>query len=239
MKKILNYVKQKRWLVLMSGLTILFAACQKDINTTHIPTSGLMAVNLIPDKVSVGFVISNQYLTNTPLSYSNYSGTYVSVYSGNRSIGLHDVTGDSSLAASSMNFEAGKYYSAFALGANGHYQNLIVNDNLDSIPDSTSEAFVRYINAIPDSSKPMVTIAVGGTNVVNDANASYGGVSAFKKITPGDITIEVSNGTNISATRTITVEKGKVYTILLMGIPDATDEVNKVQVKFIVNGSVS
>lgn len=238
MTQMLNYVKKQRWLMLMLGLTLLFSACKKDVDTPNTPVSGLMVFNLMPDHSAVGFVMSNRIITNAPLGYTNYSGSYISVYSGSRSVGLYDVAGDSTITDLTQNFEKDKYYSAFALGANGNYSAIIADDNLDSIPDSTGQSFVRYINAIPDSSKLKVTIAAGGANVVDNV-ASYGNVSGFEGITPGDITVTVTNETNISATRTITVEKDKVYTILLVGLPGATDDVNKVQIKFITNGSVS
>ena len=234
----LNYVKRNNWLMLLLGLTLLFSACKKDVDTPQTPASGLMVFNLIPDRSAIGFVMSNQLITNAPLGYTNYSGNYISVYSGSRSVGLYDVAGDSTITDVTLDFEPDKYYSAFALGADGNYRTVIVDDKLNDIPDSTGQSFVRYINAIPDSSKPAVTIAASGTNVVDDDMSSYGNVSGFEKITPGEITITVSNGTNISATRNITVEQGKVYTILLLGLPDATDDANKVQIKFITNGSV-
>lgn len=240
MKKMLNYVKQKNMLMLMLGLglVLLFSACKKDVDTPQTPAAGLMVFNLIPNHSAVGFVLSDRLITSAPLDYTSYSGNYISVYTGSRALGLYDVKGDSTITEVTQQFEPDKYYSAFAVGANGNYNTVIVDDHLDTIPDSTGQSFVRYINAIPDSSKPTVTIASTGTNVVDEA-ASYAHVSSFEGITPGEITIEVSNGTNISATRSITVEKGKVYTILLLGIPDATEDADKVQIKFITNGSVS
>lgn len=240
MKKMLNYVKEKNvlMLVLGLGLVLLFSACKKNVDTPQTPASGLMVFNLIPDHSAIGFVLSDRLITNAPLDYTNYSGNYISIYSGSRDLGLYDVAGDSTITEITQQFEPDKYYSAFAVGANGNYNTIIVDDHLDTIPDSTDQAFVRFVNAIPDSSQPTVTIASAGTNVVDEA-ASYSHVSSFEGITPGEITIEVSNGTNISATRNITIEKGKVYTILLLGIPDATDDASKVQIKFITNGSVS
>ena len=240
MKKMLNYVKQKNMLMLMLGLglVLLFSACKKDVDTPQTPAAGLMVFNLIPNHTAVGFVLSDRLITSAPLDYTSYSGNYISVFTGSRDLGLYDVQGDSTITEVTQQFEPDKYYSAFAVGANGNFSTVIVDDHLDTIPDSTDQTFVRYINAIPDSSQPTVTIASGGTNVVDEA-ASYTNVSSFESITPGEITIEVSNGTNISATRNITVEKGKVYTILLSGLPDATEDADKVQIKFITNGSVS
>ena len=104
------------------------------------------------------------------------------------------------------------------IDANGNYKNMITEDNLDSLPTSTGNAFVRYINAIPDSSGPMVTIASNGTNV-ESGNASFVKVSEFTGIAPGDIFAAVNINATISADRTFSVEKDKVYTILLVRRP--------------------
>ena len=115
---------------------------------------------------------------------------------------------------------------------------MITEDQLDSLPTSTRNAFVRYINAIPDSSEPMVTIAANGTNVVR-GKAFYGTAPNFTGIVPGDISVEVNNDSTISARRTFSVEKDNVYTILLMGMPKATDTAKAVQIKYIINGMIT
>lgn len=200
-----------------------------------------MAFNLIPDSTTgpVVFALSNKSITNTPISYTNYTGSYLPIYSGTRELGLYRSGNlDSALATTSFLAEAKKYYSAFAIGANGTYKNLVIDDNLDSIPSSTGNAFVRYINAIPDSSQPVVTITANGTDVVKQ-NVPFGTVSNFTGIAPGDITVNVSNDSTITANRTITLEKDKVYTMLIMGMPNATDTSKAVQIKYITNGTVT
>jgi hypothetical protein len=93
------------------------------------------------------------------------------------------------------------------------------------------------VNAVPDSSKADVSIAQNGNNVLN-ANASFATASDFKNVNPGDVTITAS-GENYSVNRTITVEKDKVYTVMLMGLPEATDTAKAVQIKYIQNGTVT
>jgi hypothetical protein len=239
MKQLMNFVKRKNLWVILLSFTLIFAACKKNDVVNESPTSGLMAFNLIPEDDGVDFVMSNRVITNSPLTFTNYSGTYLSVFSSNRSIALYSTRNDSAFAEVSQVFEPKKYYSIFALGANGKYSALLVNDHLDEIPDSTGDAFVRYINAIPDSVKPTVGISLGETSLVNDNNAGFGTVSSFKETNPGEATIKVTDQGNVLTSRTITLEKGKVYTILLVGNPAATDDVYKVQIKFIVNGMVS
>ncbi len=239
MKKMISFFLKKQILFIALVTTIvLFSACKKALDVTQPPSSGVMAFNLIPDRPAIGFAVSNNILTNTPLAYTNYTGNYLSVPVGTREIESYDINSDSTLATATQEFELKNYYSIFALGANKTYRNLIVNDNLDSLSSSTGQAFVRYINAIPDSSKPAVTITANGNNLVNDA-ASFATISNFKGIDPGDISIAVSNGSTISTNRIITLEKGKVYTVLLVGIPAATDTAKAVQIKYIVNGTVT
>ncbi len=239
MKNKLFSVAQNKFLYLTLFSLVLFSACKKSDVANTMPTSGLMAFNLVPDSIPpVVFVLNNNSITNLPLSFNNYTGSYLPVYSGPRTLELYEANSDSALATTSYTFEPKKYYSAFAIGANGTYKTMIVDDHLDSLPDSTGNAFVRYVNAIPDSSTQKVTISSNETNDVTE-NTSFGDVSGFTGIAPGDITVNLSNDSTISANKTITLEKDKVYTVLLTGMPHAADTAKAVKIKYIVNGSLT
>jgi hypothetical protein len=231
-------------LMTVSGLlavAVLFTACSKfdDDNNSNNPAAALMSFNLAPDQPSVAITLSGNSISNQPLAYTNYSGTYQLVYPGNRRVESFYAPSDSSLDAVDYTFVTDKYYSLFVTGANGNYSNVITNDNFDSLKATTGKAFVRYINAIPDSTKPVVTIAAGNTNVIND-NASFNNISEFKAIDAGNVTINVNNGTTINnVNRTIALEQNKVYTVLLVGIPGATDAAKAVQIKYITNGNIT
>jgi len=222
------------------AVTLLLSACSKfdDDNNSNTPVSGLMSFNLAPDKTAVGISIGGNNLTNSPLSFTNYSGNYKLIYPGNRPVESYDYLKDSSISSVDYNFVADRYYSLFVVGANGTYQNVITNDNFDSLTSVTGKAFIRYINAIPDSTKPAVTVTASGSNIFSD-NAAFAAISDFKEVNAGELLVKVSNSTTIDATRTITVQQGNVYTILLVGAPGQTDTTKAVQVKYILNGSVS
>jgi len=232
-------------LITVSGfllLTFLFSACKKSLDAgsqPQIPVAGLMAFNLVPDRSAVAFTIGGNNLTNSGLSYTEYTGGYHGIYVGNRDVISYDALSGTQLATASHLFEDSAYYSAFVVGANGDYKNVIVKDSLNNLASTTGEAFVRYVNAIPDSTKqPLVTISSNGTDVFKD-NASFPTVSNFKGITPGNISVTVNDEAAINASRTITLEQGKIYTVLLVGVPQTTDSTKAVQIKFIQNGSVS
>ncbi|MBL7700175.1 MAG: DUF4397 domain-containing protein [Chitinophagaceae bacterium] len=219
--------------VVMGGLLV---ACKKDDAVgTPIPAAGLMVFNLAPDQDAVGFALSGNIINNTPLSYTSYNGFYQNIYTGSREIEVFGFM-DSVFASSSFNFENNTQYSLFLTGNNGKYQAITVEDALDSNA-TADKAWVRYINAIPDSSAPQVKISAGGTSVV-DESAAFNLVTPFTPVDGGDVTISVNNSDDIAAGRTIQLSNGKAYTVLLVGVPGATDETKKVQIRFIENGTI-
>lgn len=218
---------------------VVLASCSKsDNDIPETPAAGLMAFNLAPDKASIGFSLSGNVLPGNGLAYTSFTGGYQAIFTGNRAAEAIDFITGNSITTTPGNFEADSYYSLFLVGANGVYKNVIAKDNFEELSGSSGNAYVRFINAIPDSSQPAVTIAANGTNIVN-TNAAYASVSAFTAVTPGSIVINVNNNGPINANRTITVEAKKTYTILLLGVPGSTDTDKAVQIRFIENGTLS
>jgi len=242
MNKVISYLR--RSLVPVLGIlsaAVLFTAClkDKDDNNTDIPAAGLMAFNLAPDQESIAITLSDNWLTQQPLGYTSYNGVYQNIYTGNREVTSYDYPATDPLATVNHNFEDSLYYSLFVVGYDDNYRNVIVTDNFDSLSASSGKAYVRYINAVADSvNASAVTIAKGGSNVVSD-NASFGHVSDFTAVDPGEISVAIKQGSAIDASRNITVEEKKVYTVLLIGVPGATDENKKVQIRFVNNGTLT
>jgi hypothetical protein len=161
------------------------------------------------------------------------------VNTGTGDVTFYNFSPGAALATTTQLFADSAFYSAFFVGTTGNYKNIIVKDNFDSLTSASGQAYVRYVNAIPDSTLlPTVTISSNGTNVF-DSTSTFPAVSDFKGITPGDISINVNAESTVNASRTITVEQGKIYTILLVGQPGATDSTKAVQIKFIQNGQVT
>lgn len=219
---------------------LLFTACKKDdvFNNERTPAAGLMAFNLSPDVNAVGYTLSGNYLTNTALNYTNYTGQYLPVYIGNREVRAFDYGTGSTIATSNVSLQDSMYYSTFLLGGNGSYRNVTVKDDLQPLTVASGKAWVRYINAVADSSVvPTATISNGSETGISQS-APYASVSSFKQVSAGSVTATI-NGGSISASRTVTLEENKVYTILYVGLPNATDTEKKVQIKYITNGIVT
>lgn len=242
MSRLLNSLRRIFVPVLAIAVSgVLLTAClkNKDDNNVNIPAAGLLGVNLAPDQQSVVIGLSGNSLTVNPLSFPNYTGGYRNIFPGQRTIDAYDYPNSTPFASVTSTFDSGMYYSVFVIGLNGKYKNVLSKDNLDSLNASSGNAFVRYVNAITDSTiSPAVTIKAGTSSVV-DETATYGSVSAFKEVAPGDIMIAVKNGSAVDTSRTITVEARKIYTILLAGVPGSTEESKRVQIRYITNGELT
>jgi hypothetical protein len=219
---------------------LLFSSCKKtDTTGNELQVAGLMAFNLAVDKPGIAITLSNNTLTQGSIPYTGYTGGYYNIYPGSRTVQAFDITNTgTSITNSTHTFDAKKYYSLFVVGANNVYSNVVTLDNYDSLSATNGQAYIRFINAIPDSSNPRVTITANGATV-SDAPAHYATVSQFTQTAPGQVTINVSNEGNIQASRTITVEQKKAYTILLIGKPGETDAARAVQIKFVENGTLT
>jgi hypothetical protein len=222
------------------AVILLFTACKKiSPDYQRNPAAGIMAFNLATDKPAVGFTLSGNTLGNSPLAYSSYTGLYLPIYVGTREVRSFDYNTGSTIALITGNFADSNYYSAFLLGANGSYRNVLVKDDLNSLTATAGKAWVRYVNAIADSSSaPLVTIGTGGETTVNE-NAAYAKVSGFVQVNAGAVNAAINNSGSIAASRTITLEENKVYTVLFSGLPNQTDSSKALQVRFIQNGTIA
>jgi hypothetical protein len=221
------------------AVTVLFSACRKNDNDlAQTPVARLMAFNLTPDQDQLRFALSGNLLPGGAMAYGNYSGTYLNVFPGNRLIESFNSQTSQAIDSLPFTFEASKYYSVFAVGANGNYRNVVSVDNYDSLTASSGKSYVRFINAIPDSAASNVTITAAGSNVF-DNTASFGQVSEFVGVAPGEVTVNVNNESTVNANRKITLQQHKAYTVLLMGIPNHADSAKAVQIRFIENGTVT
>lgn len=223
------------------AIGVLFSSCLKndDNKAPDIPAAGLMAFNLANDQQSVVIRLSGSSLTQNPLAYTNYTGLYQQIYTGQRTVESYDYPETTPLTSTPFNFVQDKFYSVFVVGYNNKYRNVVVEDSVGSLANNSGKAFVRYINAIADSTAtPLVTLAAAGTNLFND-NAAYGQVSDFKEVAAGDVSVAVKDNDNIDASRTITLQQNKVYTVLLLGVPGDATEAKKVQIRFVENGTVT
>ncbi len=211
------------------ALVAISMGCTKSDQGNHNNiAAGLMVFNLATDQSQAGVYIDGNAITNIPLGYTHYNGHYQGIFPGTRTIEATDVATGERLAAATASFETDRFYSSFLIGANGHYQNLIVRDSIDTLP-ATEQAYIRVINAVPDSAAPVISLSPA-----NELTIGFGNISSFIPVDPGNLMVTISNGTTIQAERTIPVTARKIYTLLVVGTPGAAT--NGVEIKYIENG---
>ncbi len=226
-------------ILLLGGIlfTIAFiSACNDDDNNPIQPdVAGLMAFNLAPDQPAIGVALSGNQL-NSPLPYMSYTGGYVAIYPGKRSTDAFDANGNT-IATMTQTYAAEKYYSLFVIGTDGNYQNIIVNDGLDTLNAQDGNAYIRYINAIPGADQLSVVVKNESDTLITD-QASFGSVSAFQPVKASSVTIDIDNGT-ADTTRDITLENQKAYTILFANKPAENGGSDSIQIRYIENGKLT
>src|SRR5690606_29329982 len=132
----------------VAAVLLIFASCKKSDNQNpDIPAAGLMAFNLAPEKSGIGFTLSGNNLTSSPLTYTSYTGGYHGIYTGTRTVASFDDTNGNTITSRDFTFDQDKYYSLFLVGYGSAYKNVIVDDNLDSLSATSGKAYIRYINA--------------------------------------------------------------------------------------------
>lgn len=221
--------------LMLGALWLAFGlvSCSKDDDKTGPQAAGLMAFNLSPDKPLIGIALSGNAM-GVPLAYTNYTGGYLAIYPGQRSTEAYNADDGQTFATASHTYTPGKYYSLFVTGADGMYQNLIVDDGLDSLSGQPGRSYIRYVDAVVDSAAAQVTVEDADTMAISESS-NFGDIAAFVPVKSGDVTIGIHNGQTLTAERTISLEERKVYTVLLLGKPPD----DSLQIRYVENGTLT
>jgi hypothetical protein len=235
-KRFLSYTQL---LIITLAGNLFIASCSKNNGgTSNTPTASIMAFNLATDKSTVGFSLSKNNFTNGALAYANFTGVYIKVNTGDKTLESFDyATAATTIASVPVSLKADNFYSVFLVGKGANYKNVVVNDNIDSLSGTSGLAYIRYVNAIVDSvTTPTVSIVSNGIDTVVNETAAFPSVSGFKGVNPGNIKVDVTNSLGLNVSKTITVEQKKVYTILLTGLQNSST--TPPAINSILNGSL-
>lgn len=234
MRAYLSILQKRFAYFLLSAFAIgSLASCQKEgSDYPDIPASGLMAYNLAPDLPAVGFSIGTVPISGV-LGYTAHMAGYVPVEAGNRQVGAFDANGGAAIASQTAAFLENAQYSTFLIGHNGQYRTVLALDNNGTTSRVSGKAWIRYINAVVGNT------ATADVNIAGQTEAaSYGAVSDFRQVDPGSVTVKISTD-NFETSRTILLEQNKLYTVMFVGMPGATDPQLALQARFAVSGTTN
>jgi hypothetical protein len=217
----------KRTIVKIFGLVTLsavFGACDKDDDNDNMSKSKVMVVHASPNAPNVDVRINNNVaLTN--VAYPNNSN-YTELNSGSTNIKVSPTGTTTYVIDATVNVEANKNYSVFAVDSVNKIKAAVVMDDLTT--PAAGKAHIRFFHFSPNA--PAVNIAVTGGSVLfgnrafNDqaANAS---LTAFTPVNAGTYNLEVraaSNNAVVLSLPNIPLTAGKIYTVFAKGFLGGT-----------------
>lgn len=217
---------KKIFVNVFSLVTVLlaFTACNKDDNNNEMSKSQVMVVHASPNAPNVDVRINNSVaLTNVAYpTNSNYSV----VNSGSTNIKVSPTGTTNYVIDATVNLEANKYNSVFAIDSVSKIKAAVVTDDLSA--PAAGKAHVRFFHF--SANAPAVDIAVTGGPVLfsnrkfND-QATNASLASFTPLNAGTYNLEVrAAGTNtvVLALPNITLTAGKIYTVFAKGFLGGT-----------------
>lgn len=218
MKKILVNV------VSVVAVLLVFTACNKNDDQNNMSKSQVMVVHASPNAPNVDVRINNSVaLTN--VAYPANSG-YTQLNSGSTNIKVSPTGTTNYVIDATVNLDANKNYSVFAIDSVSKIKAAVVGDDLTS--PASGKAHVRFFHF--SANAPAVDIAVTGGAVLfsnrkfND-QATNASLASFTPLNAGTYNLEVrAAGTNtvVLALPNISLTAGKIYTVFAKGFLGGT-----------------
>jgi len=215
-----NFKSISKAFIAVLALSVALVACKKD-NAQPQQVSGLKVINAFADTLSLDFIVDQTIINSNPFKY-NVKSTYLSLYPGNKTIGIAKRRANKFLASQVFPLVQGKGYSFFVLDtlSTNTKKFLLIEDDLSD--PAADKAKVRFINLSKDA--PALNLGIEGKDTDLFTNKAFYEYTAFSAVDPGEsVTFNIKENTTVKATvPNVKIEKGKIYTIYAKGLKDAT-----------------
>lgn len=205
-------------LVSLPVLALVFTACENDDDTV-VANSKVMVVHASPNAPNVDVRINNS-LALTNVAYPQNSN-YTELSSGSTNIKVSPTGTTTNVIDATVNLEANKNYSVFAVDSVSKIKAAVVGDDLTT--PASGKAHIRFFHF--SANAPAVDIALTGGAVLfpnrsfND-QATNPAVTGFTSLNAGTYNLEVRvAGTNtvVLPLPNVTLTAGKIYTVFAKG----------------------
>ncbi|MBC8052841.1 MAG: DUF4397 domain-containing protein [Sphingobacteriaceae bacterium] len=199
--------------VAILGLTLFLSSCERDDPEME-GTASIRVIHSAQATGSVDLFADDVKLNNSAIAYSQ-SSTYFETKAGERTIQTRLAGSTQVVSTQSVNLEPGKQYTIYVTGTGGAGAGTVVTTDDNSSP-SSSQGKVRFINLSTLTSTASLVLDNSTTLFTNVA---YGSTSDLAAVAPGSHTFKVTSAANanVSATTTVNIQAGKIYTVYLTG----------------------
>lgn len=206
------------------AVSAVFVACDKDDEDDSMSKSQVMVVHASPNAPNVDVRVNNN-LALTNVAYPNNS-SYTQLTSGSTNIKISPTGTTTNVIDATVNLEANKNYTVFAVDSVSKIKASVVIDDLTA--PASGKAHVRFFHLSPNA--PAVDIAVTGGPVLfgnrtfNDQSTTTS-LANFTAVNAGAYNLEVrAAGTNtvVLSLPNINLTAGKIYTVFAKGFLGGT-----------------
>lgn len=208
-----NPGKFKVFFITLLSTILLFASCKKNtIQST--PIAQILFANAIPRNTSVDFYVDNQ-LADQRTFFFTEGLSYFSLMPGLRKLDITLGYSVQVLATDTATFNAGKYYSIFAV-EKASPEFLVTKDDISNPPVGKTK--IRFVDLSADA--PNMDLAIdGGATLFT--NKTYKSFTDFILIDPSTYKLDLlQTGTTTVklAVPDVVFDTGGIYTIMAIGL---------------------
>jgi hypothetical protein len=206
------------------ALPIVFVACDKDDDDNNVSQSKVMVVHASPNAPNVDVRINNTVALSNVAYPAN--SNYTALNSGTTNIKVSPTGTMNYVIDATVNLDADKNYSVFAIDSVSKIKAAVVMDDLTT--PAAGKAHVRFFHFSPNA--PAVDIAITGGAVLfsnrrfNDQSTNASS-TAFTPVNAATYNLEVrAAGTNtvVLSLPNIPLTAGKIYTVFAKGFLGGT-----------------
>ena len=212
----------KIWAI--AALSVFATSCSEDEDDTANQQARVMVVHASPNAPAVDVRVNNTVAASNLAFPSNTQ--YLNVNAGAANFKVSPTGTTNYVIDATVNLEANKNYSVFAIDSVSKIKAAVVSDDLTA--PASGKAHVRFFHF--SANAPAVDIAVTGGAVLfsnrkfND-QATNASLASFTPLNAGTYNLEVrAAGTNtvVLALPNISLTAGKIYTVFAKGFLGGT-----------------
>ncbi len=219
-------------LALLAG-TMGLTSCLDDNDPSDYPPAGYISIfNGAPSNSGVIVYADQNKVNDFSLKYSDVL-PYQNFFPGDRLFKFSESNSLTSLLEKEFEIKVDSVYSMFMVEAAGVLDAVLVDDDW-SEPTAT-EAQIRMVNLSPDAGAVSLKIDEVETPVFSDV--VFKSNSTFKSLATKmyKLTVVSSTGETLATATNIELKGNRVYTLVIRGYKQATDNAKKLDLQLITN----
>lgn len=219
-------------LVLLAG-TMGLTSCMDDNDPIEYPAAGYISIyNGAPSNTGTIVYADQNQVNNSPLKYTEVLA-YKNFYPGDRLFKFSEANSVTSLLEKEFEIKVDSVYSLFMVENASALDAVLVDDDW-SEPTAT-EAQIRIVNLSPDAG----TVSLKTDEVATPffSNVDFKGNSEFESLESKiyNLTVVSSTGETLATATNVDLKGNRVYTLVLRGYKQSTDNSKKLDLQLLTN----